>query len=131
MLRRDRLRGNPLFARLKRKVEEEILPFKARSALSHHASQCCRDKTRGKAPIHSLKSAGMDAPIARPDGLVRVRVQFENSFEYDDGQHFVYTSPGFTTHQRAVMDTCMELLAYLLGLQPNQVRLPQRCFKRG
>ena len=126
-----RLRGSQIFTRLKAGLVEELRPQFERYTLSYHSSQTCRAKDEGSAPIPSLKTVGIDAPIWGQDGLVRVRLQFPNSFALGDGRRFSYESLGCRRHTDAVLEASTELLAYLLALEPNRVRLPPKCFKRG
>ncbi len=132
------MRADPAFAALFQVVSEEVKRDMERQALSHHTTTSCRLKhLRHEAPAVSLHEAGMDTPIADAGvGVsavpgVRVRLDMPNLLRAGDGRPVAYVTDACVDHVEAKRQAALEYMCLMLGVEPQQVRLPPKCFKRG
>jgi len=121
------MRADPIFQALFAVVHTETRKGRERQALSHHTTASCR---REGAPIQSLKASGIDTAIVSDRG-VRVRLIMPNFMEASDGRRVEYETAICANHDEAKRLAAQEYLCLLLGVEPNMVWLPNKCFTDG
>ena len=119
------MRADPIFQVLLAVVRAEIRGGFERQALSHHTTASCR---REGAPAQSLKASGIDTAIVTASG-VRVHLSMPVLMEASDSIRVEYETANCASHDEAKLLAVQEYLCLLLGVQPNMVRLPPKCFK--
>ena len=134
-----RLSVIPSWAAFNTAVKQK-LKGRARHALSFHTTTPCQpQKTPGTGT--SLKDCGLphkapQSPWTAPQTAIgvlgyEINVTIPNSFEDGDGLQLQYHKVHHQSYEKAVQQTCVDLLCFLLVSGPEKVLMHENCFQKG